>query len=103
MDDWVLWLLLVGLIVGAVITWLLLVRLPREDADVDADERRSEAAWIAASIDQRGGIAPIPFVEEVLDLHSAYLHAPRLSAPAMRPPVPPASRPPVPPATRPPA
>ncbi len=76
MDGWALWLLVVGLVVGAVITWLLLVRLPRDEPDVAPAERAVEAAWIAATIERRGGVAPPSFVEEVLDLHQAYLRSP---------------------------
>lgn len=75
-EGWMLWLVLVGLAVGAVATWLLMVRLPRDEIDVDADERRVEAAWIAATIERHGGIAPHAFVEEVLELHQAYLRTP---------------------------
>jgi hypothetical protein len=76
MDGWALWLLVVGLVLGAVIAGLLLVRLPRDESDVAPDERPVEAAWIAATIERRGGVAPASFVEEVLDLHQAYLRSP---------------------------
>ena len=92
-EDWALWLLLVGLAVGATIMGVLLVRLPRANDDVGPDERRSEADWISDTIERNGGIAPPSLVEEVLDLHAAYLRL-------QRPPVPPtghASAPPVPP------
>lgn len=79
MDGWAAWLLLLGLALGAVLTWLLLVRLPRDEADVLPDERPAEAAWIADTIERHGGVAPRAFVEEVLDLHEAYLRAARPS------------------------
>jgi hypothetical protein len=72
-EGWVLWLVVVGVAVGAAVAWLLLVRLPRVDSEVDARERRAEAAWIAATIEYHGGVAPQAFVEEVLELHQAYL------------------------------
>lgn len=91
MDGWALWLLLVGLAVGAAGAAMLFVRLPREDDDIGSAERRMEAAWIAATIERHGGIAPESLVEEVLDLHGSYLAAPRpaLPAGASAPPVPP--------------
>ena len=90
-DGWVLWLLLAGLGIGAASAWLLTVRLHRDEADVDATERREEAAWIAATIERHGGVAPSDFVEEVLDLHQAYLRRPApardvLGAPTALPP-----------------
>jgi hypothetical protein len=75
-DGWVLWLLLAGLGIGAVSAWLLTVRLQRDEDDIDARERREEAAWIATTIEQYGGVAPRAFVEEVLDLHQTYLSKP---------------------------
>ena len=42
-------------------------------------ERPAEAAWISAVIERYGGIAPPSLVEEVLDLHQAYLRDPRLA------------------------
>jgi hypothetical protein len=56
-ESWVLWLILAGLAIGAVATWLLLVRLPRDERDVAASERSAEAAWIAAIIERHGGLA----------------------------------------------
>lgn len=99
-DGWALWLLLVGLAIGAAGTGVMLVRLPREDDDIGQAERRSEAAWIAGTIARHGGVAPASLVEEVLDLHSAYLANPRAPVPtgASAPPVPP-----MPPLGRPPA
>ena len=36
-------------------------------------ERPTEAAWISAVIERNGGVAPALLVEEVLELHAAYL------------------------------
>ena len=72
-DGYAWWLLLVGLVVGLALMWLALVRLPRAEDDVDADEREQEAAWINATIEARGGICPQPLAVEVLDLHHEYL------------------------------
>lgn len=92
-ESWVLWLVLVGLAVGVAVAWLLVVRLPRDEDDVGAAERQAEAEWIAAIIERHGGVAPRPFVEEVLELHQAYLREPRPPeppAPAFRTAPPPA-------------
>jgi hypothetical protein len=75
------WLVLVGLAVGVVLTWLSVVRLPRHEYDVDADEREEEAMLIAATIEARGGICPAPLALEVLDLHQEYLATPGMSRP----------------------
>ena len=98
-DGWALWLLLVGLAIGAAGTGVMLVRLPREDDDIGQAERRSEAMWIASTIERHGGVAPASLVEEVLDLHGAYLASPRAPVPAGAsappvPPLPPAGPPP---------
>ncbi len=92
-EAWGVWLLLVGLAVGGATVTVLLVRLPRQDDDIDPRERQAEAVWIAGIIERDGGIAPTLLVEEILDLHGAYLRV-------QRPPVPPpgrASAPPPPP------
>jgi len=93
-EGWVLWLVLAGLVIGVFTAWLLMVRLPRDEDDVSAAERLDEAEWIAATIERHGGVAPRPFVEEVLDLHQAYLRSPQaavdapLAQPSTQPPPP---------------
>jgi hypothetical protein len=91
-NGWELWLVLAGIAIGVAATAVLLVRLPREEDDISEVERRSEADWIADVIDRDGGIAPTSLVEEVLELHAAYLVTPRVPLPygASPPPVPPA-------------
>lgn len=81
-DGWALWLLLVGLAIGAAGAAVMLVRLPREHDDIGPTERYTEAAWIASTIERHGGEAPASLVEEVLDLHGAYLTSPRAPVPA---------------------
>ena len=93
-DGWVLWLVLVGLAIGGIVAAVLLVRLPRDEADVGAAERRDEAAWISATIERHGGVAPVILVEEVLDLHQAYLRDPRLGREPSAPPPPLSAYPP---------
>lgn len=82
-EAWALWLVIVGVAAGGVITWLVMVRLPRSEDDVNAAERPAEAAWISRVIERHGGVAPASLVEEVLDLHQAYLSDPRLAQPPM--------------------
>ena len=93
-DAWGVWLLLLGLVIGVAVTAVLLVRLPRREDDLDPAERRTEAGWIAGTIERHGGIAPVSLVEEVLDLHAAYLDLQRPPAP----PRPSSGAPPLPPA-----
>ncbi|MCY7417434.1 MAG: hypothetical protein LH650_02880 [Chloroflexi bacterium] len=72
-DGYAWWLLLVGLAVGLALMWLALARLPRDEDDIDADERDREATWISGTIEARGGICPQPLAAEILDLHHEYL------------------------------
>ena len=95
-DQTSLWLFVVGFALGAAVVGVLLWRLPRREDDVSLPERSVEAAWIAGTIEQHGGSAPGSFVEEVLDLHAAYLQAPLVPGPprgAAPPPLPPPTRP----------
>jgi hypothetical protein len=80
-EAWVLWLFIVGVAVGVVAALVVAVRLPRQEDDVGDLERPSEAAWISSIIERHGGVAPASLVEEVLDLHQAYLRDPRLARP----------------------
>lgn len=82
-DGYMWWLVLVGLAVGVVLTWLTVARLPRHEYDVGDDEREEEATLIATTIEARGGICPAPLALEVLDLHQEYLAAPGLPTPVV--------------------
>lgn len=82
-DGYAWWLVLVGLGVGVVLTWLSVVRLPRNEWDVGSDEREQEASLIAATIEARGGICPAPLALEVLDLHQEYLVSPGFATPVL--------------------
>ena len=75
-DQFAWWLLILGIAIGVGLVWLVTGRLPREDADVDDDERALEAAWISRTIAAAGGAAPEPLVEEILELHRRYLAGP---------------------------
>lgn len=75
-DGFAWWLILVGLAIGVVVSWLLLVRIPRETDDIGPAERAFEADWISRTIERHGGVAPPMLVEEILELHEAYLRMP---------------------------
>ena len=70
------WLLIVGLVLGAALTWLVMSESVRRDIDVTESEQRGEARWIATVVTAAGrSIAP-ERVEEILRLHREYLAAP---------------------------
>lgn len=77
-EQYIVWALIVGVVVGAALYWFALGRLPRVTDDITPKERMVEAGWISRTIEHRGGVAPVDLVEEVLDLHSAYLSGPAL-------------------------
>jgi hypothetical protein len=70
------WLLIVGLVLGAALTWLVMAESTRRDADLDETERRGEALWIASMLSTPDRPADATDVEEVLRLHREYLAAP---------------------------
>jgi hypothetical protein len=70
------WLLIVGLVLGAALTWLVMADLTRRDEDVDAAEQAGEARWIATILTDSGRPIDSDRVEEVLRLHRGYLAAP---------------------------
>jgi hypothetical protein len=73
-DAWVWWLFAIGLAVGAATVWFVRGTIAREEDDLAADERSLEAGWVADTIERAGGVAPVPLVEQVLELHHDYLH-----------------------------
>ena len=88
------WLVILGIALGAGLLWLILGRLPRQEDDVAPSERAAEAVWISRTIEDGGGIAPTALVEEILELHGAYLQgSPVLVEPATDPPATPLVRP----------
>jgi hypothetical protein len=72
-DGFAWWLLVLGIAIGVAAVWLIMLRLPRVEADLDEEELVREAGWISGTIRAYGGVAPEPLVEEVLELHHEYL------------------------------
>ena len=70
------WLLIVGLVLGAALTWLVMSESVRRDIDITETEQRSEALWIATVASTAGRPIPAEQVEEILRLHREYLAAP---------------------------
>ena len=48
------WLLIVGLVLGAGLVWLVIMDARRREAEVDAVERPREAAWLSAVMAEDG-------------------------------------------------
>jgi hypothetical protein len=70
------WLLIVGLVLGAGLVWLVIMDSRRREADVDAVERPREAAWLSAVLAEDGFDVTAEAAERLLQLHQAYLEAP---------------------------
>jgi hypothetical protein len=70
------WLLIVGLVLGAALTWLVMAETTRRDADLTESEQRGEALWIATVLSSSGQPVEGERVEEILRLHREYLAAP---------------------------
>jgi hypothetical protein len=70
------WLLIVGLVLGAALTWLVMADLTRSDADIEAAEQAGEARWIATILTDAGRPITADRVDDVLRLHRDYLAAP---------------------------
>jgi len=79
------WLLIVGLVLGAALTWLVMADLTRRDEDVDAAEQAGEARWIATVLTDSGRPVTPDRVDEVLRLHRDYLAVPPPDDPVTSP------------------
>ena len=71
-----IWLLVVGLVVGAGLVWLVVMDSRRRDAEIDAIERPREAAWLSAVMAEDGYDVSPAAADRILLLHRAYLDAP---------------------------
>jgi hypothetical protein len=67
------WLLLLGLVVGAGLTWLVVAETRRRDQDLEDEELADEALWIEARLAEEGRAIPADTIERVVRLHRAYL------------------------------
>jgi hypothetical protein len=71
-----IWMLVVGLVVGAGLVWLVIMDSRRRESEVDAAERPREAAWLSAVLRDDGYEVSPEAAEQLLILHRAYLEAP---------------------------
>jgi hypothetical protein len=85
-DPFAFWVFLLLLSAATAVVWLLTGRVARREDDLAADERVTEAAWIAETIERWGGDVPQPVVEQVLELHRRYLDGPPPELPPEIPP-----------------
>lgn len=70
------WLLIVGLVVGAGLIWVVMMDGRRREAEIDATELPREAAWLSAVMTEDGYDVSPGVAEQLLVLHRAYLGAP---------------------------
>ena len=70
------WLLIVGLVVGAGLIWVVMMDGRRQEAEIDATELPREAAWLSAVMAEDGYDVSPEAAEQLLLLHRAYLGAP---------------------------
>jgi hypothetical protein len=70
------WLLIVGLVVGAGLVWLVMMDGRRRESEIDALELPREAAWLSAVLAEDGFEVSPEAAEQALLLHRAYLGAP---------------------------
>jgi hypothetical protein len=75
------WLLIVGLVLGAGLVWLVILDSRRRESEVDEVERPREAAWLSAVMREDGDDVSPEAAERLLLLHRAYLDAPPPDAP----------------------
>ena len=71
-----IWLLIVGLVLGAGLTWVVMMDGRRHETDIDAVELPREAAWLSAVLAEDGRDISPGAAEQLLLLHRAYLGAP---------------------------
>jgi hypothetical protein len=79
-EQYIGWALVVGLAIGGALVWFAVGRLPRSSEDITPQERAAESEWISQTIEERGGIVDSELVDEILELHAAYLAGDPLEA-----------------------
>ena len=91
------WLLIVGLVVGAGLAWVVMMDGRRRETEIDAQELPREAAWLSAVLAEDGYDVTPEAAEQTLLLHRAYLAAPPPDPVDLeeRPPEPETGEPPV--------
>lgn len=70
------WLLIVGLVAGAGLTWVVTMDGRRRDAEINSVELPREAAWLSAVLAEDGYEIGPDAAEQLLLLHRDYLAAP---------------------------
>jgi hypothetical protein len=70
------WLLIVGLVVGAGLVWLVMMDSRRRESEIDEVERPREALWLSAVMTDDGFEVSPEAADRLLVLHRAYLDAP---------------------------
>lgn len=75
------WLLIVGLGVGAGLTWLILSDLAHREDELTERETAEEVAWVAESLAAVGRPTSPETIERVLDLHRSYVQRDRPRTP----------------------
>ena len=69
-----LWLLIVGVALGAALAWLVLADMNRRDEEIGREETAAEAGWLARTIGDSRLDADL--AERVLQAHRRYLGFP---------------------------
>jgi hypothetical protein len=72
--DFNFWLIIVGLIAGAALTWLVMAETTRRDQDIAERELEAEAGWIANTLGDP--LVDAEVAEHVLRAHRRYLGFP---------------------------
>lgn len=70
------WLLIVGLVLGAGLVWLVVMDSRRRETEIDATERPREAAWLSSALHEEGFEVSPEAADRLLLLHREYLDAP---------------------------
>jgi hypothetical protein len=72
--DW--WLLIVGVVAGAGLTWLVLADSSRRDQDILERELPAEAGWLSRTLADEGFDVDPDLAEAILRAHRRYLGLP---------------------------